>query len=511
MPAVQARDTTATLEALRALSAELYDLGRIAEVLGWDQETMMPARGIGPRSLQQATIQGIYHEKLISPRLGDMLIELGDAADDDRSPLTDVERGLIRETRRERDRAVKLPTELVKELAHATSAAMHAWQQAREQADFAIFREDLTRIMGLKRQVADLIGFKESAYDALLDEYEPGMTARQLRALFDTVRTATVGVLDLLRTSPRPPSRAILEKSYSLDGQWAFGKDIIQRLGFDFEAGRVDQSTHPFCVHFGASDVRLTTRGKEHDLAQLLFGNIHEAGHGMYEQGIGEAVQRSAIGSGVSLGMHESQSRLWENFIGRGLPFWKYAFPRLRDRFPEQLRGADPETLWRAVNVVEPSHIRVEADEVTYNLHIILRFEIERRLFDREITVDEIPEAWSAFSRELLGVTPPDVAAGPLQDIHWSFGLVGYFPTYTLGNVFAAQLWDAIGRDIPDRDARIERGDFASILGWLRERIHRHGGTYLPIDLIRRATGSEPDARHLTDYLTTKFSAVYGL
>jgi carboxypeptidase Taq len=332
-----------------------------------------------------------------------------------------------------------------------------------------------------------------------------------LRTLFDALRARTVALLDRLRGSNDPPSRAAIEQHYDVEAQWAFGADVVKWLGFSFDAGRIDRSTHPFCVHFSPEDVRLTTRVAPNDLAQLLFGNMHEAGHGLYEQGIGGDVRRSAIGSGVSLGVHESQSRLFENFIGRGLPFWTFALPRLRERFPVQLADATPESIWRAVNVVAPGFIRVEADEVTYNLHIILRFEIERRFFAGDLSVDDLPDAWREASRDLLSIAPATDDLGVLQDIHWAFGLVGYFPTYTLGNVYAAQIWHALGRDIPDRDACIERGEFAPILGWLRERIHRHGGTYEPEDLIARATGERPDARYLGAYLDDKFARVYRL
>ncbi len=500
---------TEALVDLRALSAELYDLGRIAEVLGWDQETMMPPAGVSARAQQQATIQGIYHERLTGPRTRDAIARLRDAAD---APfLTDVDRGLIRTMAREFDRAVKVPTALVRELAEATSTAMPAWQQARAEARFSLFRDPLAHILDLKKQVARCVGGPHNLYDTLLDEYEPGASSATLRTLFDALRARTVALLDRLRGSNDPPSRAAIEQHYDVEAQWAFGADVVKWLGFSFDAGRIDRSTHPFCVHFSPEDVRLTTRVASNDLAQLLFGNMHEAGHGLYEQGIGTDVRRSAIGSGVSLGVHESQSRLFENFIGRGLPFWIFALPRLRERFPAQLADATPESIWRAVNVVAPGYIRVEADEVTYNLHIILRFEIERRFFAGDLSVDDLPDAWREASRDLLSIVPAADDLGVLQDIHWAFGLVGYFPTYTLGNVYAAQIWHALGRDLPDRDARIERGEFEPILGWLRERIHRHGGTYEPEDLIARATGERPDARYLGAYLDDKFARVYRL
>jgi carboxypeptidase Taq len=499
-----------SLDELKAISAELFDLTRIAELLGWDQETMMPSKGVPFRAAQQATLQGIHHERLTSPRVGELLKRLEEPARDERAGLNDVDRAIVREMRRSYDRAVKLPGDLVKELARATSEAVDTWQKARAASDFAAFRGDLERVMGLKRKAAEHIGYRTEPYDALIDEYEPGATAAQLEALFKQLRSDTVALLDKIRAAPIQPDRSILEREYDVDTQWRFGEEVLRWIGFDFEAGRQDKSAHPFCSSFGSTDVRLTTRLSERDLGQALFGSMHEGGHGLYELGIGAPVQRSVIGTGVSLGVHESQSRLWENCVGRGRPFWEFALPRLKEHFPEQLKGVDAETFWRAANRVEPSFIRVEADEVTYNLHIILRFEIERRLFKGEIDVGDLPTAWNESMTRLLGVTPPDDAKGVLQDIHWAFGLVGYFPTYTLGNVYGAQLWAAIGRDIPDRDARIARGDFAVILSWLRERIHQYGGTYLPTELIQRATGEAPDARYLTRYLNEKYAAVYG-
>jgi carboxypeptidase Taq len=304
----------------------------------------------------------------------------------------------------------------------------------------------------------------------------------------------------------------LLEQQYDLDTQWWLGEESLRWIGFDLQAGRLDRSTHPFASHFAPSDVRLTTRLNACDFAQAFFGTLHEGGHGLYEQGIGEAVQRlHPIAGGVSLGVHESQSRLWENFVGRSLPFWRFALPKVAALFPEQLRGVEPEAFWRAASHVQPSPVRVEADEVTYNLHIVLRFELESALFRGQITVDDLPAAWNEKMRELLGIVPENDAVGVLQDIHWAFGLVGYFPTYTLGNVYGAQLWDAIGRDLPDRDAAIERGELGPILAWLRDRIHKHGGTYLPAELIRRATGAPPSAEHLVRYLNEKYAAVYGL
>lgn len=511
MPATVTRSSIADdIAELRATSAELYDLGRIAELMGWDQETMMPTKGVAWRAGQQATLSGITHERMTSPKLGQLLKRLQEAAAEPRATIGDPDRGLIREMSRGYERAVKLPGKLVKELAHATSEAVHTWQRARAESSWAMFRDDLAKVLELKRQVCEHVGYGAEPYDALLDEYEPGMTAVGLAAMFGTLRADTIDLLGRIRAA-KPVDRAVLEQSYDLDKQWQFGEMALGWIGFDFEAGRQDKSTHPFCCSFGPTDVRLTTRLAERDLGQALFGSMHEGGHGLYEQGIGAEVQRTAIGQGVSLGIHESQSRMYENLIGRSRTFWQFALPKLAELFPNQLRGVDVDTFWRAINRVQPSLIRVEADEVTYNLHILLRFEIERKLFTREVSVDDLPAVWNETMKATLDIVPPNDREGVLQDIHWSFGLMGYFPTYTLGNLYSAQLWNALGRDIPDRDARVARGELAPVLAWLRDKIHRHGGTYQPTDLIQRATGEAPNARYLTEYLNLKFAAVYNL
>jgi carboxypeptidase Taq len=496
------------LAALRAASAELFDLGHIGELLGWDQETMMPAKGLAWRGNQQATLSGIIHERLTAPTLVDLLKRLRDPSASAR--LSDIDRGIVREMGRAHDRAVKLPNTLVKELAQATTEGAAIWQKARADNDWAGFRGSLARVVDLKRKVAEHVGYTGEPYNALLDEYEPGMTAEQLGPMFDQLRADTVALLDKIRGSGRPVDRSVLEQAYPVDDQWRFGETVLGWMGFDFEAGRQDKSAHPFCSSFGPGDVRITTRLNERDLPQSLFGSMHEGGHALYEQGIGEPVHRTAIGTGVSLGVHESQSRLWENCVGRSLSFWRFALPKLAEVFPDQIRGVEVETFWRAINRVEPTLIRVEADEVTYNLHILVRFEIERKLFAGDVGVDDLPALWNERMQALLGVTPPDDRQGVLQDIHWSFGLMGYFPTYTLGNLYGAQIWAAIGRDLPDRDEQVARGELGAILAWLRQRIHEPGGTYLPSDLIQRATGEPPNARYLTQYLDQKYAAVYG-
>lgn len=499
------------LAALRALSAELMDLERIGELLSWDQETMMPPHGAPYRAAQRATLDGLAHQRLTAPAVKELLDRLAGPASDPQSPLSEVERALVREMRRDYERAAKLPEALVRDLARATSEGVETWRRARQQARWPVFAGDLERIVALKRREAELLGYTDTPYDALLDLYEPGVTTRALVPLFEHLRTETVRLLDRLKQAREQPDRSVLEQPYDSRLQWTFIETVLRTIGFNFEAGRLDRSTHPFATSLGPGDVRLTTRLHERDLSVGLFGAIHEAGHGLYEQGIDPELARTTLGRAASLGIHESQSRLWENFIGRSLPFWQYFLPPLRDLFPIQLYERRLVEFVRAINVVRPSLIRVEADEVTYNLHIILRFDIERRLIEGQVQVRDLPDLWNALMQEYLGLVPPNDRDGVLQDIHWALGLFGYFPTYTLGNIYAAQLWTALRRTYPDLDSRLAAGEFGLVLGWLREHIHRYGRLYWPVDLIQRATGEAPTPVYLVRYLNEKFGSLYGL
>jgi carboxypeptidase Taq len=475
----------------------------------WDQETMMPPRGVLFRATQQASLRGIIHQKLVDPRIGSLL----DATEEEsaRGELSEVDAAVVRAVRRDYERATRLPAALVKELAIATTEGVEAWRHAREESNWAMFAPNLTRIVDLKRQQAACYGYKDDPYDALLDEYEPGATTAQLSALFAGLRDETVRLLNRIADSGRQLDRSVLERPYDVARQTAFTEEILRAIGFDFAAGRQDRSTHPFTTSFGPTDVRLTTRFDDHDLAVALYGSIHEGGHGLYELGLPVDLARSGVGEGASLGIHESQSRLWENFIGRGLPFWQFALPVARRFFPDQLNDATPETMVAAVNRVERSLIRVEADEVTYNLHIILRFEIERRLIGGAVAVDDLPSLWNTMMTDYLGVTPPNDRLGVLQDTHWAGGGIGYFPTYTLGNLYGAQLWSALRRQIPDLDERIAVGDFTVVLSWLRKNIHQRGRIDLPSALVERATGEPPTPRYLVQYLNEKYGALYGV
>jgi carboxypeptidase Taq len=487
--------------------AELRDLASAAALLSWDQETMMPRKGAAARARQLATLAGLRHERFTDARIGELL----SACEAAPGQLDDEERAQIRELRHDWDRATRLEKALVEELAAAESAALEAWRDARARSDWSAFAPHLRRLLDLLRRKVAALGFAQRPYDGLIDEYERGATEAELAALFADLRERLA-----------PLVAAVLERRDRVDASCAlrdldearqakFGESVIRAMGLDFEAGRIDGSSHPFCIGIAHGDVRLTRRYMKGDLRPALYGMIHEAGHGLYEQGLPEALDRTPLGEACSLGVHESQSRLWENVVGRSLPFWRHFLPEMQKSFPSELRGVTPERMWKAVNQVEASLIRVEADELTYNLHVLLRFELERALIRDELPVTEVPAAWNAKMKELLGIAPANDAEGCLQDIHWSMGAVGYFPTYTLGNLYAAQLFEAARRELPDLEQRIGRGELLALREWLREKVHRHGRRWLPAELLERATGSKPDVEPFLRHLRGKLGSIYGI
>ncbi len=490
---------------------ELADIQAAIALLDWDQQTKMPPKGASARAYQLATLQGIAHERLTSPALRAVL-EVVEREGDGPPPFTgDAAVGLLRETRRAVERAVKLPTVFVKELAEASSRAFESWHRARSTSQFSLFREDLARIVDLKRREAAYIGYTVTPYDALHDQYEPGQSTATTTAVLTRIRQPIVTLLRAIQQSGREPSRSILTQHFPTDQQWKFGLDVLRAMGFDFEAGRQDTSPHPFTTSFSPSDVRITTRVYDHELPVALFGTIHEGGHALYEQGFAPEFARTPLAASPSLGMHESQSRLWENIVGRSAPFWHYWYPRLTEAFPAQLGNVAEEDFLLAINHVRPSFIRVEADEVTYNLHIILRFELEVALIEGTLEVNNLPEVWNQKMVELLGIVPERDADGVLQDVHWSYGSFGYFPTYTLGTLYSAQIFAALRRTFPDFADRLVRGDLLFIREWLREQIHRHGATYQAEELVRRVTGEPLNPQYFLDYLQQKYALLYGL
>ena len=490
---------------------ELADLSAAHALLDWDQQTMMRPKSAPSRAFQLGTLQAVTHERLVAPELRTALDRAAQEGSGPPPFADEVGRALLRETRRDVERAVKLPTAFVKEQAEVEAHAFDTWQRARQASDFPLFRDDLAKVIDLKRREAEYVGYTDSPYDALHDTYEPGQTEAATAAVFAGLRQETVALLQDLRRAGAALDASPLFRRYDKQKQWDFGVGILRAMDFDLEAGRQDLSAHPFTTSFSPRDVRVTTRVYEDDLRAALFGTIHEGGHALYDQGIDVALARTPLAEGASLGIHESQSRLWENAIGRGRPFWRYWYPRLCSLFPEQLSDVTEDAFVRAINAVTPSFIRVEADEVTYNLHIILRFELETDLLHGRIEVDALPDAWNAKMQELLGITPTTAAEGVLQDVHWSSGLVGYFPTYALGNLYSAQLLATLRRTFPDFDERIASGDLRFVREWLREHIHRYGRIYPAAELIQRATGEPLNPAYFARYLREKYAALYGI
>jgi carboxypeptidase Taq len=496
-------------ETLKQRLAVVSDLRNVSGLLGWDMQTYMPPKGAQTRANQLATMDRLAHEHFTADEIGVLL----DALADDVAQLDydSDEASLIRVTKRDYLKAKRLPAAFVEELARVTALAFEAWRQARAESNFKLFQPHLEKIIELKIQEANYIGYSERIYDALLDDYEPGMTTAQVEAIFTPLKQELIALVAALAKKTDLVSDAVLHREYDEQKQWDFGIAVIKQLGFDFEGGRQDKSVHPFTSGFGLGDTRITTRVDKHFLSSALFGTIHEAGHALYDMGYRPELDRTPLAGGASLGVHESQSRLWENIVGRSRGFWKYWFPRLQEYFPAQLADQDAESFYRAVNQVHPSFIRVEADEVTYSLHIMLRVELENMLLERKLKVAEVPEAWNAKMQEYLGIVPPNDKLGCLQDVHWSYGSIGYFATYSLGSMFAVQLWERALQDIPTLPAQIENGQYADLLGWLRKNVHAHGRKFTLDELAKRITGESLQSRSYVAYLKKKFGEIYGV
>ena len=475
-------------------------------LLGWDQRTCMPPKGQAHRAAQFGALARLLHGRDTDPRTGDALAVV-EEADFVKDPLS-VEAVNIREWRRDFDRAVKIPERLAVELALARSEGEGAWRRTRPANDWPGFRPFLNRIISLKREEAEAVGYVADPYDALLDGYEPGETTRNLEALFSRLREAIVSLLGSIGASGKKPDTSVLHRKFPIPAQEAFVREVVAGLGYDFEGGRLDPTAHPFATGIGPGDSRITTRYLGDFFSPAFFGTVHEAGHALYQQGLPEEHWGTPFGRSVSLGIHESQSRLWENFVSRSLGFWRHFFPLAQRRF-EALKNVPLEAFHFAINAVGPGLIRIEADEVTYNLHVLLRFELELALMRREIDTDDLPGAWNEKMKSYTGLTPPDHASGVMQDIHWSGGSMGYFPTYTLGNLYAAQLFARAEKELGDLDAHFSEGRFAPLLGWLREKVHSQGRRRRAGALIEAATDEKPDPGRLIDYRKRLGNPIY--
>jgi carboxypeptidase Taq len=495
------------LDELKAVLAEVTDLQRVAGLLEWDQETQLPPGGVAARAREAALISRLAHERFVSDRVRSLL----ERAEADTQTLDEGsdDRSLVRVTRRDFDDATKLPTALVEEMARAQAESQPVWVEARRASNWALYEPRMKVTVDLARRVADAFGYEDRPMDALISQQEPGLRAADVDRIFAELRSAIVPLVREIGTRPEPPD--LLNRPFEpADRQIEFGLEVVRAFGYSTERGRLDLSAHPFTIGLGRGDVRITTR-VERGLTSL-FSTIHEAGHGMYEQGVAPEIDQGPLSGGATPGVHESQSRLWENQVGRSRAFAGWILPRLRETFGEAVDGIDPEGFYRSANIVHPSYIRVDADEVTYNLHIMLRTELEGELLEGRLRVSEIPEAWNQKLHDYLGLAaPPTTAEGCLQDIHWTFPVLGSFVGYTLGNVIGPQLLATAEKSIGDLGELVAGGDFETLLGWLRENVHRHGRKFTPNELLTRVTGEPINAAYWTRYIRDKYGALYGL
>ncbi|MEM6527746.1 MAG: carboxypeptidase M32, partial [Chloroflexota bacterium] len=485
------------------------NIGHAEAVLHWDMETQMPEGGAEARGSQLTTLSRIRHEMFTSDATGDLLEQA--ASEMAEADYDSKEASMIRVVQRDFEDETKLPTEFVAEFTGLVAKAHHSWVKAREASDFSIFQEDLGRIVEMSRQKAEYRGYDENPYDALLQEYEPSMTSAQVKALFDGHKQDLIDLVAAISEVADRVDDSVVHQPLPAENQRAFGEVVAEAIGYDFHRGRLDESVHPFSTSFSKNDSRITTRYDDGWLNPALFGTMHECGHAMYEQGIADDLEGTMIGSGTSLSVHESQSRTWENLVGRSMNFWQWAYPRLVEYFPHQFQQVDVTTFYRAINRVAPSLIRVEADECTYNLHIMLRFEIEQAIIRGDIPVAEIPQTWNDMFKEFLGITPSNDAQGCLQDIHWSMGGFGYFSTYALDNLLSAQYYNKALQDVPSIPDDIAQGNFETLLTWSNENIHQHGRKYDTNELTRRVTGEDITSKHYIAYLKGKFTDLYRL
>lgn len=496
------------MQKLVELAAELEDLSHISAVLGWDQQINMPPGGAEERGMQLSALGRIMHEKFTADEVGELIEDLEEEVGDLEAE-TDEAR-MVKVSKRAYEKRTKVPLPLLMENIQATTMGHEAWVKAKTQSDFLIFQPHLEKIIDLRKQYAALFKPYDHVYDPLLDDFEPGMKTAEVQEIFNKLRPQQVELVAAI-AEKEPPNNAFLKQHYKEEYQEIIGRDVITRLGYDWDRGRLDVAPHPFTTEFGRGDVRITTRYLKDDPGSALFSTMHEAGHAMYGQGVPEKYRRHPLSGAASLAIHESQSRLWENLVGRSREFWSFFYPSLQMLFPQFLGNVSQEDFYRGINKVEPTLIRVEADEATYNLHIMLRLEIEIGLMENTIEVANLPEIWNAKMEDYLGVTPPDDARGVLQDIHWSGGMVGYFPTYALGNLASVQLWDKMLEEHPDIPDEIAKGQFDTILGWMREHVHQYGSKFEPQEIMQKATGSKITPEPYMAYLKTKYGEIYDL
>jgi carboxypeptidase Taq len=499
------------LSELYSIDREGYALGGALALMHWDQEVYMPPKGIELRAASIASLSGVVHDYSTNPRIRELIHKL--EAEIKRAPdkFTNIDRAYIRQARRDFELSTKLPRKFVQQFSETVSRATQSWQSAKEEDNFDIFRPDLEKILDLSLEKAEYIGYKNSPYDALLDLHEVGATEKWIDDVFREVKDKTVSLLRRIEQKGVIMNDRILFGDFDLENQSIFARELVEWLGYDLSAGRIDLSSHPFTIDFGGpQDVRITTRVRRDQVNYALMSTIHETGHAVYEQRVNPEFTGSSLSSGVSLGIHESQSRFFENQVGRSLPFWRHWYSRLQGHYPDQLPPDGLREFYTAINLVRPSLIRTEADELTYNLHIILRFEIEKGLVSKKYQVRDLPEIWREKMREYIGIVPETNREGVLQDVHWSHGSFGYFPTYTLGNLYSAQFAHKMSEAL-DWQGEIEKGDFSAVRSWLSENIHQYGKVYWPDELTIKVTGETLNPKHFVDYLEDKYSEIYQL
>lgn len=474
------------------------DINYASAVLQWDQETYMPEGGAEIRARQLATLAGYSHELSTRAELGKLLNELIND-----TSLDNKQQANIKHSLKDYKQRTKYPAAFVEEMSLAISKAFNSWQEAKTKNNFGLFQKDLEKLVELKLKEADLIGYKVHPYDALLDQYEPGATVKQIIPLFTDVRNQLVDFVKQI--TPTKVDSSFMNLHYPKNEQWDFGMRLLEDMGYDFKKGRQDISSHPFTTNFNSHDVRVTTRIDENNLHEMIWSTIHEGGHALYEQGLLLENYGLPLGEAVSLGIHESQSRLWENNVGRSLNYWKHYYPKLQEIFPTQLEKISLNTFYKSMNEVKPSLIRTNADELTYHFHIMIRFQIEVQLMERNVKVAELPELWNSLYKEYLGIEVPSVSEGVLQDVHWSHGSFGYFPTYSIGSFYAAQFFNTAKKQIPNLESQIAEGKYFELLKWLRENIHQHGKLYTADELCNRITGESLNFKYFMEYAKEKY------
>lgn len=500
---------TALLQSFRSYVKKMKSYGEALDVMYWDLRTGAPRKGVEARSEVIGELSAEMFKMSVSDEMGRYLEELSEPSVF--GALGTIDRKLVEECKKDYDRSKKIPPEKYQAYVVLTSQAESVWEEAKEKADFPMFQPYLEKIVAANREFIELWGYEGHPYNALLDMYEPGMTTQKLDKLFADVRQRLVPLVSAIGSSPNKPDTSFLKQTFDVTQQKRFSLYILKELGYDFEAGRLDESVHPFATGLNPGDVRITTRYLPEDVTSALFGTIHECGHALYEQNIAKELIGTILCTGTSMGIHESQSRFWENMIGRSHTFWERYFPKLRELYPGKFDGVSVDAFYKAINVVQPSLIRIEADELTYNLHIMIRYEIEKALFDGSLHVAELPAYWNEKYKEYLGVVPSHDGEGVLQDVHWAGGSFGYFPSYSLGNMYSAQIRNAMEKQLGNLDALTGEGRFAVVKDWLVERIYRHGKMLTPDEIIAGVTGEPLNPDYLIGYLAAKYGNIYGL